>query len=116
MTKVNNSEEWVASLGLPLVERTKPPELILEDSNKKLEVWTQYRLLLFFLGGYFSSFMNILRQREICNPEKSQAWNVVGPRKGIGPMSTAQFHSRYLNVSHYSRKLLHLSVFHRLAR
>ena len=64
---------------------TKPPEppgcLILEDlqtlhmpTNKTLEVWTQYRLLLSFLGGYFSSFKNILRQREIWkNPEKSQA-------------------------------------------
>ena len=61
----------------PLVKRTKPPEppgcLILEDlqtpnipTNKKLEVWTQYRLLLSFLGGYFSSFKKMLRQREIC--------------------------------------------------
>ena len=48
----------------------EPPEcLILEDlqtlripTNKKLEVWTQYRLLLSFLGGYFSSFKNIFRQ------------------------------------------------------
>ena len=33
--KVENPEKWVAGLGLPLVERTKPPEppgcLILED-------------------------------------------------------------------------------------
>ena len=61
----------------PLVYRTKPPEppgcLILDDlqtlhipTNKKLEFWTQYRLLLSFLGGYFSSFKNILRQRGIC--------------------------------------------------
>ena len=35
-------------------------------TNKKLEVWTQYSLLLSFLGGYFSSFKNILRQSEIC--------------------------------------------------
>ena len=50
-------------------------------TNKKLEVWTQYRLLLYFLGGYISSFKNIWRQREICkknpeirkNPLKSQA-------------------------------------------
>ena len=36
-------------------------------TNKKLEVWTQYRLLLSFLGDYFSSFKNkIMRQREIC--------------------------------------------------
>ena len=34
--------------------------------NKKLEVWTQYRLLSSFLGGYFSSFKKLLRQREIC--------------------------------------------------
>ena len=80
---VKNPEEWVAGLGLPLVERTKPPEppgcLIFggfTDSphlltNKKLGVWAQYRLHLSFLGGYFSSFENILRQREICtkNPE-----------------------------------------------
>ena len=47
----------------------EPPGcLILEDlqtlhipTNKKLEVWTQYRLhvLLSFLGGYFSSFKTI---------------------------------------------------------
>ena len=64
MTKVKNAEKWVAGLGLPLVSRTKPCEppecLILEDlqtlhirTNKKLEIWTQYRLLLSFLGGYF---------------------------------------------------------------
>ena len=69
----------------------RPPEppgcLILEDLqtlhipiNKGLEVWTQYRLLLSFLGGYFSSFKKILRQREIFknpeirkSPEKSHA-------------------------------------------
>ena len=57
----------IVGLGLPLVYRTKPPEpprcLVLEDlqtlhvpTNKKLEVWTQYRLLLSFLGGDFSYF------------------------------------------------------------
>ena len=71
---------------LPFVSRTKPPEppgcLFLEDlqtlhipTNKKLEVWTQYRLLLSFLGGYFSSFRKILTQRKIRtksgNQEKS---------------------------------------------
>ena len=39
-------------------------------TNKKLEVWTQYRLLLSVLGGYmymcFSSFKKTLRQRKIC--------------------------------------------------
>ena len=60
--EVKNPEKWVAGLGLHLVSRTKPPEppgcLILEDlqtlhipTNKKLEVWTQYRLLLSFLGA-----------------------------------------------------------------
>ena len=57
------------------VPKTLLPDgcLILEDlqtlhisTNKKLEVWTQYRLLLSFLGGYFSSFKKIMRQREIC--------------------------------------------------
>ena len=59
-TKVKNPEKWVAGPGLSLVSRTKPPEppgcLILEDlqtlripTNKKLEVWTQYRLLWFAL-------------------------------------------------------------------
>ena len=55
-------------LGLTLVSEDKaPPEppgcFILEDlqtlhipTNKKLEVWIQYRLLLSFLGGYLSSF------------------------------------------------------------
>ena len=75
-----------------IVLRTNPPKppecLVLENlqtlhipTNKKLEVWTQYRLLRSFLGDYFSSFKNILRQREICkisgnqekNHEKSQA-------------------------------------------
>ena len=61
----------------------KPPgRLILEDlqtlrihTNKKLEVWTQYRLLLSFLGGYFSFFSRKLWGKEKFrkNPEKSQA-------------------------------------------
>ena len=50
-------------------------------TNKKLEVLTQYRLLLPFLCGNVSSFKKILRQREIWktirksgkNHEKSQA-------------------------------------------
>ena len=43
------------------------------STDKKLEVWTQYRLLLSFIGGYFSSLKKILRQRETYkNPEKSQ--------------------------------------------
>ena len=60
---VKNVKIWVVALSLPLVLRTKSPEppgcLILEDlpvlhihTNKKLEVWTQYRLLLSFLGRY----------------------------------------------------------------
>ena len=77
LTKVNNPEKWKAGLGLPLVSRTKPPELTrclsLEDlrtlhipTNMKLEVLTQYRLRISFLGCYFSSVNKILRQREIC--------------------------------------------------
>ena len=78
LRKVTNPEKWVAGLGLPLVWRTKPPEpprcLILEDlqtlhipTNTKLEVWTQYRLLLSFLGSYVLVFFRpIFRQREIC--------------------------------------------------
>ena len=69
--------------GSPFGLRTKPPEppgcLTLEDlqtlcihTNKKLEVWTQYRLLLSFLGGYFSSFKKILRQRE------DKSWEITG--------------------------------------
>ena len=53
--------------GSPFSPEGKDPEppvcLILEDlqtlympTNKKLEVWTQYRLLFSFFGGYFSSF------------------------------------------------------------
>ena len=43
------------------------------EQNKKREVWTQYSLpLSLIMSGYFSSFKNILRQREIC--KKSQAW------------------------------------------
>ena len=55
--------------------------LILEDlqtlhipTNKKLEVWTQYRILFSFFGGYFSSFKKILRQREICK----KSWEITG--------------------------------------
>ena len=56
-------------------------------TNKKLEVWTQYRLLLSFLGGYFSSFqenwgkgrfVKKIKNPEIGkNPEKSQGLLVV---------------------------------------
>ena len=61
-----------------------PPEppgcLILEylqtlhiPTNKKLEIWTQHRLLLSFLCGYFS-FGRFVKNPEIeKNPEKSQA-------------------------------------------
>ena len=56
-------------------------------TNKKLEVWTQYRLLLSYLGGYMhlSSFQNFLRPREFCkkkswNQEKS--WEITRPDKG----------------------------------
>ena len=66
-------KKWIVGLVLPLVWKTKPWCLFLEDlqtlhipTNMKLDVWTQYRLLLSFLGGYFSSFKKILRQREIC--------------------------------------------------
>ena len=64
--------------GLPFGLEDKAPLNLLDVSfwriykflhiptNKRLEVRTQYRLLLSFLGGYFSSFENILRQREIC--------------------------------------------------
>ena len=70
----NNPRKWAAGLGLPLVERkaAEPTRWLIFDNlptNKKLEVWTQYGLLFFFpcggAGGYFSSFKNILRQREI---------------------------------------------------
>ena len=48
-------------------------------TKKELEGWTQCSLLLSFLGGYFSSFKKILRQREICktswNHEKS--WEIT---------------------------------------
>ena len=89
-----NPEKWVVGLGLPSVERAKPPEpdgcLILEylqtldiTTKKKLEVWTQYRLCLSFLGGYFSSFKKSLRQTEVCkkfwNQEKS--WEITGLKK-----------------------------------
>ena len=60
------------------------------STNKNPEVWTQYRFLLSFLGG-FSSFKKIVRQMEICNkikppeirksPEKSQARISVGSEK-----------------------------------
>ena len=73
-----HSEVWFDKPGSPFgLEDKAPPEppgcLILEDlqtlhipTNKKLEVWTQYRLPLSFLGDYFSSFKKILRQRKIC--------------------------------------------------
>ena len=85
---------WIGP-GSPFGLDDKAPEpprcLILEDlqtlhvptNKKKLEVRTQYRLLLSFFGGYFSSFKKMLRQKEICkkknpeirkNPEKSQTW------------------------------------------
>ena len=35
-------------------------------TNKKLDAWTQYRLLISFLGGYFSSFKKTLMQKKIC--------------------------------------------------
>ena len=55
LTRVKDSEKCVAGLCLHLVWRTKPPQpcgcKIVEDlqtlhipTNKKLEVWTQYRL------------------------------------------------------------------------
>ena len=55
LTKVTHPEKWLADLCLHLVYRTKPAErpgcLITEDlqtlhipTNKKVEVWTQYRL------------------------------------------------------------------------
>ena len=77
ITKTSIQQTMGSRLGLHLVWRTKPPEppgcFILEDlqtlhipTNNKLEVWTQYRLLLSFLGGYFSFFKKMFRQREIC--------------------------------------------------
>ena len=43
-------------------------------TNKKLEVWSQYRLLFSFLGGYFYSVKNIFRQREI----RKKSWEITG--------------------------------------
>ena len=75
----SHNEEFAANYmyqgcDLTKVKNPEPPGcLILEDlqtlhipTNKKLEVWTQCRLLLSFLGGYLSSLKKIFRQREIC--------------------------------------------------
>ena len=79
VTKVKHPEKWVYlwSRGQSPPPPQPPGCLILKDSqtlhiptNKKLEVWTQYRLLLSFLGGYFSSFKKKPKIRK--NPEKSK--------------------------------------------
>ena len=69
-------KKWVAGLGLEDKAPEPPGYLIFEDlwtlhipTDKKLEVWKQYRLLLPFLGGYFSSIKTIWRQRFVTNPE-----------------------------------------------
>ena len=72
--KRKKSWKWGNGPGGPLWPTEPPRCLILEDlqtwihisTNKKLEVSTQYRLLLSFLGGYLSSFKKMFRQREIC--------------------------------------------------
>ena len=68
LTKVNNPEQ----MGCLILEDLQTLHI---PTNEKLDIWTQCRLVLYFLGGYFSSFKNSLRQREICkkNPETSQA-------------------------------------------
>ena len=77
--KSKNPWKWVAGLGLPLVLRTQPWTswcLILEDlqtlhipTNKKLLVWTQYRLVLLINFWGKGRFMK--------KPEKSQAWKLL---------------------------------------
>ena len=78
LTKVTNPAKMGSGPGSPFGLEDKAPYkspgcFILDDlqnlhipTNKKLEVWTQYRLLLSFLGGYFSFFDKFLRQRDIC--------------------------------------------------
>ena len=94
--KSKNPEKWVAGqVSLWSRGQSAPPpptSWMLEDlqtlhipTNKKLEVWTQYRLLLSFLGGYTSLLLiTLLRQREICknpeirkNHEKSQVCLII---------------------------------------
>ena len=63
-----NPEKWLPGLGILLVERTKPPEppgcLIFDSPHPHKQEASgldhNYRLLVSFLGGYFSSFKKIL--------------------------------------------------------
>ena len=44
----------------------------------KQETWTQYRLLLSFIGGYVSSYRKFLRQRKICEKiQKNHRQNIL---------------------------------------
>ena len=89
-----NPEKWVAGLGLPLVERIKPPEppgcLILEGLQTPHPHKQETRGLdttqatSFFPWWLLLFFKNTLRQRVICknheirkNAEKSQACECV---------------------------------------
>ena len=78
-------------------------------TNNKLEVWTQYRLLLSLLGGYFSSFKKIWGKGRFVqnpkirkNPEKSQACKISNffPKALIFSFinSKAKFLSVYLLI------------------
>ena len=96
-------QKWGAGLGLPLVlEDNKPPGcLLLEDLqtlhipiNKKREVWTQYRLLRSFLGGYFSSFKKILKQSRIC---KKKITGLI-------------FHGMFDTIIHFTPSKFHLKA------
>ena len=65
------------------VKSAVPPDHRLSTSPPtRNSFWTQYMLLLSqymlllsFLDGYFSSFKNFFRQREICK----KSWEITGP-------------------------------------
>ena len=62
----------------------------------KQEVWTQYRLLLSFLGGYFSSLQTKLRQRKICKKILKSGKILRNRRPGIPFKKTAYASSVFL--------------------
>ena len=90
LTKVNKSGKMGSRPGSPFSLEDKPPRtswmfggfwrIYRLCTNKKLEVWTQYRLLLSFLGVYFSSFKKFLRQKKrfVKNPElRKKIWEIT---------------------------------------